>query len=217
VTISGLLKLGAAEVIDSKTGDRVGYVYTTAHGKGQTQRWLLYQNPQNYFEIRPPPDGMATWTLEMWQSRVPGLWQPNAYYVWAQADVYEYGQTYDDVLWTRIPLVDELPKPTFLEIPGTNYQLDYLNGKLIDLRQPDARGYAYVVRGLVEESSIEYWLLPEHYQPGGSIRTTVATGNATASSLEEFVAHCQPRWLPGTAFVITGCLNYHNVDAPFAP
>lgn len=217
MTISGLLMLGAAEVFDSNTHELVGYVFTVAHGQGQLQRWLLFQNPQNHFEVRPPSETMAHWTLEDWKRHVAELWRPNGYYVWAQADVYEYGKTYNGVPWTHVPSADDLPKPTFLDIPGTNFQLDYLDGRLVDVRQQDARGHAYVVRGLKEESSIEYWLLPAQYQPAGNVRTEIAVGNVEVASLESFVAHCQPSWSPGTKFVITGCLNYHNVDAPFAP
>jgi len=160
---------------------------------------------------------MAQWSLEDWQRQVPSLWRPNGFYVWAQADVYEFGGTYGGVAWTRIPSADDLPKPSFPDRPGGSFQLDYLDGKLIDVRQEDGRGYAYVVRSIEEESSIEYWSLPTRYQPAGATRTDVVVGNEPATSLEGFVAHCQPSWAAGATFVITGCLNHHGAAAPFAP
>lgn len=217
VTISGLLMLGAAEVFDSKTQELLGYVFTVAHGQGQLQRWLLFRNPNNQFEIRPPSESMAQWSLEDWQKHVIATWRPNGFYVWAQADVYKYGGNYDGVTWTRLPSADDLPKPSFPDRPGSNFQLDFLDGKLIDVRQEDGRGHAYVVRGLENESSIEYWALSPRYKAAASTRTEIAVGNEAAASLEGFVKHCQGSWSPGSTFVITGCLNHHGAAVPFAP
>jgi len=217
VTITGLLTLGAAELIDSKTQELLGYAFTVAHGKGQLQRWLLFRNPNNQFEIRPPSASMAQWSLEDWQRHVADLWRPNSFYVWAQADVYEYGGTYGGVTWNRIPTAENLPHPTFPDRPGANYQLDYFEGRIIDVLQEDGRGSAYVVRGLAVESSIEYWSLPAQYSPAGRVRATVGIGSASAASLDGFVDHCQSSWSAGSTFVITGCLNYSGVDVPFAP
>jgi hypothetical protein len=209
--------LGAAEVVDPKTQELLGYVFTIAHGLGQLQRWLLFRNPKNQFAIRPPSEAMTRWSLEDWQKHVADLWRPNAFYIWAQADVYEYGGTYDNVVWTRIPTADNLPKPSFPDRPGSSYQLDYLDGTLVDVHQEDRSGCAYVVRGIEDESSIEYWLLPTRYQPAGSTRTEIAMGRTAVASLEGFVTHCQASWSRGTTFVITGCLNHHGAAAPFAP
>jgi hypothetical protein len=217
VTISGLLTLGAAEVVDPQTQEFLGYAFTIAHGKGQLQRWLLFRNPRNLFEIRKPSAAMAGWSLEDWQKNVDDLWRPNAYYVWAQADVYEYGETYGGVTWNRIPSADLLPTPSFPERPGSNFQLDYLTGKLLDVLQEEFRGRAYVVRGISAASSIEYWSLPAAYRPAGAATARVAVGSEAAGSLERFVEQCQSSWVPGSTFVITGCLNYQNAEPPFAP
>ena len=217
MTISGLLSLGAAEVVDSNTQELLGYVFSVAHGQGQLQRWLLFRNPKNQFAIRAPSASMAQWSLADWQNNVVELWQPNGFYVWAQADVYEYGGKYEGFTWTQIPSVDNLPKPSFPDRPGSSFQLDFLVGKILDVRQEDGRGHAYVVRGVEAESSIEYWLLPARYQSAGAARTEVTIGNDDAASLEGFVVHCQASWSSGAKFVITGCLNHLGAAAPFAP
>ncbi|MDI1442462.1 hypothetical protein [Polyangium sp. 6x1] len=217
MTTTGLLDLGAAEIVDRRTGELLGYAFTVAHGKGQLQRWLLFRHPQNELEIRPPPAAMANWSLADWQASVPGLWRPNGFYVWAQADVYQQGGTYDGVTWTQLPPASRLPKPTFPERPGSNYQLDW-TGKVADVLQEDWRGRAFVVRGLTQASSIEYWSLPARYQPAGNTRTAaVAVGVEEASSLDVFVEECNRTWSSGGTFVITGCINYHGPAAPFAP
>ncbi|MDC0746718.1 hypothetical protein [Polyangium mundeleinium] len=212
MTTTGLLDLGAAEVVDRTTGELLGYVFTLASGKGQLQRWLLFRDPRNELEIRPPPASMASFTLADWQAQVPSLWRPNGYYVWAQADVYPHGET-----WTQIPPASALPEPSFPERPGSNYQLDYTGGKVIDVLQEDWRGSAYVVRGLSQTSSIEYWSLPARYRPAGSTRAVVSVGTEEATSLDAFVRLANTSWGPGCKFVITGCLNHHGTAAPFAP
>jgi hypothetical protein len=214
MTISGLLMLGAAEVVDSTTQELLGYAYTIEHGEGQVQRWLLFRNPKNNFTIRPPSNEMARWSLEDWQNHVATSWQPNYFYVVAQADVYEHGKTYNNVTWTNIPAADALPKANFPDLPGASYQLDYLEGKFIDVRQDDFRGRAYVVRGLTNESSIEYWVLPAHFKAAGNVATSISVGEGDASSLERFVTDSQSVWVPGATFVITGCLNYQNSAPP---
>lgn len=217
MTTSGLLALGAAEIVDRKTQELLGYVYSVAHGQGQLQRWLLFQNPKNEFEIRTPSETMARWTLEEWQKHVPELWRANAYYVWAQADVYEYGGTYAGLTWKQIPTAGNLPEASFPDLPGADFQLDYMDGRLIELLQGDDRGFAYVVRGLSDESSIEYWLLPARFEPAGKARTAVSMGNDNAGSLDGFVERCQSSWSSEATFIITGCLNYTGKAAPFAP
>lgn len=216
MTTTGLLALGAADVIDPNTRELLGHVYTIAHGRGQLQRWLLFANPKNELEIGPPSEKMATWTLEDWQAQVENLWRPNAYYVLAQADVYEYGRTYDGTTWRQIPAAKDLPEPSFPERMGSNFQLDYMEGRLIEILQNEERGKAYVVRGLAQESSIEYWLLPARYEPAGRARMAMTLGRTTASNLSAFVDSCQPSWQPGATLLITGCLNYSGEAAPFA-
>lgn len=217
MTISGLLNLGVVEVIDSNTQQILGYAFTTAHGRGQLQRWLLFQHPKNHFEVRAAPASMAAWSLADWQKHVVESWRPNGYYVWAQADVYEYGGTYDGTTWNALPSAEKLPNPTFPDRPGAGFQLDYLEGKLIDVRQEDGRGLAYVVRGLDDESSIEYWVLSGQFQPAGAARTEVKPSRVEASSLEAFVVQAQSSWNAGATMVLTGCLNHHGETAPFAP
>jgi len=214
---TGLLALGAADVVDPKSGELLGYVYTIAHGRGQLQRWLLFRNPHNELGIRPPSPEMAKWSLDDWQSQVENLWRPNGYYVWAQADVYEHGGTYDGTTWRQIPPAKNLPEPSFPERMGSNFQLDYMEGRLMEILQNDHRGKAYVVRGLAQESSIEYWLLPANYVPAGKASMSVSLGRTSAANLDTFVDSCQPTWVAGSALLITGCLNYSGEAPPFAP
>lgn len=217
MNISGLLALGTSEVVDAKTHELLGYAFAHAHGKGQLQRWILFRNPKNQFEIRPPSETMIQWSLEDWQKHVVDLWRPNAYYVRAQADVYEYGETYNDVTWKNLPTGENLPKPSFPDIPGSSFQLDYLDGRLLEVKQEDRVGLAYVVRGLDSESSIEYWVLPARYKPAGPNITTISVGNTEAAALDQFVAQCQSAWTSGATLVVTGCLNYNGETPPFAP
>jgi hypothetical protein len=214
---TGLLALGATEIIDHNTQELLGHAYTIAHGQGQLQRWLLFRHPENELAVRSPSEEMAKWTLEDWQNHVENLWQPDGYYVWAQADVYEYEGTYDGVTWSQIPSADQLPAASFPERPGSDFQLDYLDGRIIELFQDDRRGQAYVVRGLSEASSIEYWHLPARFEPAGMARTRVTRGREIVGSLHGFVEKCQPYWSSGSKFVITGCLNHHARSAPYAP
>ncbi len=217
MTTTGLLDLGAAEVVDRNTGELLGYVFTVPSGAGQLQRWLLFRNPKNELEIRPPPAAMAQWSLDVWQKHVVGMWKPNGYYVWAQADVYKYDGIYGGVKWRAIPTASHLPTASFPERPGGSYQLDYLDGKVFDVRQNEIVGRAYVVRGISDESSIEYWSLPARYQPAGKVHAAVSVGTETAASLDGFVEQCQASWSVDATFIITGCLNYHGSAAPFAP
>lgn len=217
MTTTGLLDLGVAEIVDRGTQELLGYVFTVANGAGQLQRWLLFRNPQNELAIRPPPASMAGYSLADWQANVPALWRPESYYVWAQADVYEHGKTYNGTTWTQIPPSTRLPEPSFPERPGSNFQLDF-TGLVADVLQDDSRGLAYVVRGLGSESSIEYWSLPARYQPAGRARAAaIAVGVREAISLDAFTTLCNETWSPGCTFVITGCLNYHGSAAPLAP
>ncbi|MDI3287814.1 hypothetical protein [Polyangium sp. 15x6] len=217
MTTTGLLDLGASEIVDRNTGELLGYAFTVENGKGQLQRWLLFRNPQNELEIRPPAPAMATWSLADWQANVPNLWRPNGFYVWAQANVYRHGETHNGVTWNQIPPPAQLPRATFPERPGSNYQLDYTGGKVIDVLQEDWRGSAYVVRGLSEASSIEYWSLPARYGSAGNKRAVVSVGTDEVTSLDAFVRLASGSWGPGCSFVITGCLNHHGAAAPFAP
>lgn len=217
MTNSGLLNPGVVEVIDTETQQLIGYAFTMENGRGQIQRWLLFQHPKNHFSVRAAPASMSQWSLADWQKHVTDSWRPNGYYVWAQADVYEYGGTYAGVTWNELPSAENMPAPSFPDRPGAGFQLDYLDGKLIHVRQEDVRGLAYVVRGLDDESSIEYWLLSAQYQAAGVSRTEIASGEAAASSLEAFVTPAQSMWNSGARLVITGCLNHHGEAAPFAP
>jgi len=217
MTTTGLLDLGAAEIVDRRTGELLGYVFTVPNGGGQLQRWLLFRNPGNELAIRPPPASMASLTLADWQANVPDLWRPNGFYVWAQADVYQHGGTYHGVTWTEIPAASQLPVPSFAERHASSFQLDW-TGKALNVVQGDGRGQAYVVRGLTAESSIEYWSLSARYQPAGKTQSVdVSVGIGEVSSLDAFVALCNTTWAPGSTFVITGCLNYHGSASPLAP
>lgn len=217
MTTTGLLDLGVAEVVNRQTEELLGYVFTEANGTGQLQRWLLFRHPENNLAIRSAPASMANWSLSDWQANVPSLWRENGFYVWAQANVYQHGNTYDGVTWTQIPSSGNLPAASFPERPGSNFQLDWMDGKIIEVRQGDWLGRVYVARGLTAESSIEYWALPSQFQAAGSTRTSVSMGTAEVSSLDAFVDIANRTWSPGGTFLITGCLNYHGAAAPFAP
>ncbi len=217
MTTTGLLAPGAAEVVDPDTRELLGYVYTIEHGRGQLQRWLLFRHPKNELQIRPPPEDMARWSLDDWQDKVAELWRPDGYYVWARADVYAFGETYNGITWDKLPAENDLPPPTAPEQMGNNFQLDYNEGWLIDISQLYREGKAYVVRGLSSSSSIEYWLLPPDYVPAGKTRLTVQVGLERVASLADFITLCQPSWTPGSTLIITGCVNYTGKAPPFSP
>lgn len=218
--ITGLLALGVAQVKSRRTQEVIGYVYTESNDVGQLQRWLLYRNPENDFELGPPPDHMVGWTLREWQANVPSLWRGRSYYVWAQNKLYLYGGTYDGITWTRIPPASRLPKPTYPEVGDGPLQLDPTGGKLLDVVDParGAHGIAFCVGGLAQESSDEYWMLPAQFQPAGkSARVAISVGQQDAKDLEQFVQVANRSWGPGGAFVITGCINHEGTAAPAFP
>lgn len=217
----GHLDLGAAKVVD-ESDNHIGYAYTVATPTGQLQRWLLYRNPNNSFKVQPPPEGMAGWSLSDWQANVPSLWkeglerlnEKQAFYVRAKADVYRYGESYGGVLWTRIPQASKLPLPSYPEGSDAPYQLDPL-GKAIDVMQNAVRGHAYTRNGLSDDASVEYWVLPTSYQPAGARSAVgISPGSKAASSLDHFIDIANESFLPGSAFVITGCVNFFGATPP---
>lgn len=216
MTLTGQIQLGAVQIIDPSTKDLLGYAYTVESEGGQTQRWLLYRNPENTLEIVAPPTSMAGWTLADWRANVPALWKPGSFYVWARTRLYRYGQTYGGVVWTSIPPASELPAPTFPAVPGSDYQLDPTPWRALDVRQQDWTGQVYTVGGgLTAETSAEYWALPAGYQAaGGALSAAVSVGAAEASSLQGFVNLANASWRPGSAFAITGCVNYRGEAPP---
>ncbi|KYF94197.1 hypothetical protein BE20_07170 [Sorangium cellulosum] len=194
----------------------IGYAYTVENGLGQLQRWLLYRDPQNEFVVGPPPASMRDWSLADWQEGVKRLWRPGSYYVWAQADLYRHGGTYHGVTWHRIPAADRLPPPTFY--PSAPRQLDP-GGRIIEVRQSlKVHGLAFSVRGLADASSVEYWLLPEAYQPAGrAAPATISVGARQASSLAAFIDVANQSWASGCTLAITGCVNHHQQIPPVKP
>lgn len=218
MTTTGHMDLGAAQIINPATGAVIGYAYTVESRGGQLQRWLLHQDPENRFDVRPPPPDMASWTLADWQANVPRLWKPGSHYVWAQADVYKHGGTYNGVTWTRIPGTSDLPPPRFFERPDLSFQLDPTGGKIIDILQELFRGMAYTLDGLRDATSIEYWMLPASFKPAGKLSAaTIRTGSQDASTLDDFLDIANRSWGEGCAFVITACTNYHGDRAPASP
>src|SRR5436190_13123531 len=115
MTITGQLALGASQVVSPATGELIGYAYAEATPTGQLQRWILYNDPRNSFEIRPPITKMVGWSVSDWKANVSNLWRPGSFYVRAKSDVYRHGDTYRGVPWTRIPQASELPAPSFVE------------------------------------------------------------------------------------------------------
>ncbi|WP_438035770.1 hypothetical protein [Sorangium sp. So ce204] len=214
--LKGQLELGAVQIVSAGSEEVIGYAFTVGQGLGQLQRWLLYRDPQNEFTVRAPPASMAGWSLVDWQAGVKDLWRPGSCYVWAQADLYGYGKTYQGIGWSRIPSVANLPPPTFY--PSPPRQLDP-GGRIIEVRQQQAAlGLAFVVRGLADESSVEYWMLPAAYKPAGrAAPATISAGALEASSLEAFVDVARQSWAPGCTFAITGCVNHHQKTPPAKP
>jgi hypothetical protein len=222
---NGQLSIGLVQVVAPGTGELLGYAYTEACEGGQLQRWLLYRDPRNAFEITAPPAGKAGWTLADWQANVPELWRPGAFYVWARTMVYEHGKTYGSVKWDRIPT--PLPKPEY-PAQGEYFQLDPTGMHVINVLQwaTDLWGMAFTVDGLRDAAAattgrgrnVEYWLLPAGFQPaGGAQRTSIAVGTLGADSLDRFVTLANQRWAPGAVFAITGCHNYFNDVPPAEP
>jgi hypothetical protein len=216
MTMTGPLQLGAVQVV-SPTGEVIGFAFTTASGKGQMQRWLLYKDPGNALEVRPPPADKAGWTLADWQANVPSLWKPNSYYVWAQADVYEYGVTYGNHRWTTIP--SNLPQATYPKVPGLepHAQLDPDPWKLIFVKQLMVQGLVFTDGGMRHPSNVEYWMLPSGYKGAGATAASVATSTEDVRSLEGFVGAANQSWGAGCSFVVIGCINYTGEIAHAAP
>jgi hypothetical protein len=213
MTITGHLDLGAAQVVSRSTGGLIGYAFTEARAGGQLQRWLLYQNPQNDFEVKAPPQSMAGWSLTDWKLNVSSLWSPGAAYVWAQADIYPHGASG----WSQIPEVARLPGPNYPLGPHP-YQLDPTGVRILDVLQGSIRGLAYSVRGLQDPTSIEYWVLPAAYQPAGkTAKINITAGLLAARSLQDFIDAANLTWGIGCTFVVTGCNNYHGSTAPSTP
>lgn len=214
MAMTGPLQLGAVQVVSPMTGEVIGYAFTTASERGQMQRWLLHKDPGNALDIRPPPASMAGWTLADWKANVPKLWKADSYYVWAQADVYEYGVTYAGVRWTTIPT--KLPQASFPpDYP--HVQLDPEPWKLIFVKQLHVQGLVFTHGGLRDASNIEYWMLPSSFQPAGAVAASVATSTEDVRSLEGFVGVANQSWSAGCSFVIIGCVNYKGANAPAAP
>lgn len=211
--ITGQLDLGAAQVVSRSTGSLLGYAFTVANGDGQLQRWLLYQSPQNDFEVKAPPQSMMGWTLADWKSNVPSLWSQGATYVFAQANIYRH----DDAGWSQIPEVSRLPDPHFPLGPSP-FQLDPTGVRILDVLQGSIRGLAYSLRGLQDPTNIEYWMLPATYLPAGkTAKANITAGLLAARSLQDFIDTANLTWGPGSSFVVTGCNNYHGSSAPSAP
>lgn len=212
MTITGQLELGAAQVVQRDTREVIGYVYTVESGKGQLQRWLLHKHPMNAFDVEPPPPEMKGMSLADWQAGVPNLWKPGSFYVRAQTDMYYHGDGSNGT-WTQIP--SELPKPTFPQVPGASYQLDYGRFHVLAVAQEHLRGLAYSVGSLSDPANAEYWMLPAEYKPAGATASIkVAEGAEKANTLAEFVAFANQSFRPGCAFAITGCVNYTGPAVP---
>ncbi|WP_437607337.1 hypothetical protein WMF20_42000 [Sorangium sp. So ce834] len=215
---TGHLESGAVAVVARGTGESLGFAYTVSSQGGQQQRWLLYRDPQNAFDIKPPPASMVSWSLADWKAKVPALWRPGSLYVWAQADVVRHGEVRGGVEWTKIPPESMLPKPRFFGGMDDDFQLDPGGGKAIDVLQGAARGLAYSHRGVLDQSSVEYWVLPADFSPAGrNALLGIAPGSEKAASLPQFIEVANRAWGPGSALVITGCTNYRGDRAPAAP
>lgn len=211
---TGPLQNGVAQIVRRGTRDVIGYSFAEASGGGQMQRWLLFEDPNNAFEIQPPPDAMKAWSLTDWKVNVPGLWKPGSRYVRAQSNAYQHGGTYAGVSWARIPNNSKLPAPTYPPA-GDDLQLDPEGGRALDILQDGVRGHAFTIRGLTDASNAEYWLLTERFMPAGLGATAAVTvGAKAARTLQDFVNLANQSWGPGCVFCITGCVNYSGTAAP---
>lgn len=221
--LTGQLATGLVEVTDPSGTEVLGYAYSVPEGRGQLQRWLLFRDPVNRFDLRAPPAELGSWSLEDWQSRAPALWRPGSFYVWAQTDIYEYGQTYGERRWDQIPT--PLPPPTYPP-QGSSFQLDPTGWTVINVNQWSTSlwGIAYTVQGLRDATATgkarnaEYWLLPRGFEPaGGANRTSISVGTLAADSLERFTAQANGLWAPGAVLAITGCKSHYGDVAPAEP
>jgi hypothetical protein len=222
---NGQLSTGLVQVVAPGTGELLGYAYTVANEGGQLQRWLLYRNPENTFDLVAPPADKAAWTLEDWKANVRSLWRPSSYYVWAQTTVYAHGGTYGGVRWDQIPT--KLPAPVYPP-EGDSFQLDPTGAHPISVLQwgTDLWGMAWTEDGLRDASATstgrarnaEYWFLPAGFQPAGAGgKTSIAVGSLRAEGLDQFVALANQRWAPGAVLAITGCKNHFNQVPPLFP
>ncbi len=214
---NGLLALGVSEIVARDTGKLIGYAFVEANSKGFFERWLLYTNPRNEFDVRAAPAAMAGWSLADWQEKVPELWQPNSYYVWAQAKVYQHGQTYDGVTWSEIPAGANLPLPLYPGRGGAPFQLDWDGCFFPSLWQGQLCGYGFVLNGLNQSESAEYWLLPAGYAPTNASMSVAPNPQHQAASVDAFVQFANQQWGTGATFCITGCTNYKETEPPLKP
>jgi hypothetical protein len=214
---TGQLALGLVQAVERGTGALIGYAFTVANERGQLQRWLLHRPPHNDFEIHPPPPDKAGWTLADFQASVPLLWKPGSYYVWAQADLYRHGGTYNGVTWTHLPAAGAVPEPTYPPVPG-DLQLDPTPNKPVSAFQETSVGLVYSMGGLENASSVEYWVLSPGFQPaGGASNVVVTAGTATVPSFQGFLDAASRLWSQGSVLAVTGCVNYTGVKAPTTP
>jgi len=208
---TGPLETGVTRIVDPTTQDELGYVYTEISGAGQLQRWMLYRNPQNSLETQAAPPSMSNFTLADWQQFVTQNWQPDYFYIRAQTTVYLQGQTYDGVTWTHIP--PSLPSPVY---PSgfSDYQLDFTLVAL-EVFRDKWRGRVYAEGIITEPSSKEYWSLPSGFLPAGkTAQLRVGAGEGSTPTRDAFIALANETFGPGSAFVITGCVNYQGAAPP---
>ncbi|WP_437504205.1 hypothetical protein [Sorangium sp. So ce1099] len=221
-----LLPAGVVDIIDPSTAKVIGSAYTETTSTGQLQRWLLHRSPQNNFQVQLRPGGNALHTLACWRSYVaaPNNWSQGSIYVWAKADVYEYGGTYNGQKWNKIPPAPALPLPTYFDQNAASAQLDQIWSKYIDLRQVDVnkqilRGLGFVQGALTDATSVEYWFLPAGYQSTSGFRAIQGKKGPMSPirSLDGFVAAANNLWCAGSQLLIVGCLNHHGSTPPALP
>ncbi|WP_437627890.1 hypothetical protein [Sorangium sp. So ce1151] len=221
MTILGQRQNGVARIVKPGTGKEIGFAFTVEDGKGgQTERWMLYEDPQNELEIVPPSQDMARWKLSDWQTHVNGAlrnkWNAGSIYVWAQSNVYLPGHTYDGVTWgNKIPPAASLPKPVFPPEGAAHMQLDFRT-LVTRIHQDTLRGLAFTVGRLSDPSSVEYWALSPQpaAKTNASAATSIRTGSIEAKSLDKFIEVANESWTLNSRFVITGCVNYRNANGP---
>ncbi len=211
----GVLKL------TTSTGADLGLARIEAVSDGQIERWMLFANPMDDFQIHSAGQRDA-WDTATWNAHVKAQWDQGkvAYYVRARSRMY----TYED--WRRgipFPLPDA-PNP--LDARGKGISLSAPTRQIDDGAQITQLrklcGYVASVKldgttpsaSLEEPISVELWMTSPDFVAAGEAQGPVTLlephpvfeqGQITPKA---FVELAQGHWAPGATFTITGCANF---------
>lgn len=182
--LTGPVGSGVIRVI-AGTRTVLGYAHTAprSDGPGQLQRWLLYADPLNDFEVEEEAE-MGSLELGTWRERVStteangGLWRSGSYYIKACVDLYRHGESRAGHDWTTIPSPPP-PSPPFPEpcdVSAGGRQVDPGGGKILQ-RRPGQRvfeGHVFSTASVNASESTEHWYLPDGFEPAGSAGLTTS-------------------------------------------